>query len=57
MHSHMFSIVPTFTYPEYWFTPLVVSQMPEFLTNSILAPLAAWWKMFHTAPSRSSTAW
>lgn len=38
---HMFMFVPTERYPEYWLTPGVVSQMPEFVTNSSLAPVAA----------------
>lgn len=39
--NHMFMFVPTERYPEYWLTPFVVSQMPEFVTNSSLAPVAA----------------
>lgn len=38
---YMFMFVPTDKYPEYWFTPGVVSQMPELVTNSSLAPVAA----------------
>lgn len=30
--NHMFMFDPTERYPEYWFTPGVVSQIPEFLT-------------------------
>lgn len=39
--NHIFMFVPTERYPEYWFTPGVVSHIPELVTNSILAPVAA----------------
>ena len=50
----MFMFVPTLRYPEYWLTPLVVSQIPELFTNSILAPVAACSKTLYTTPSRST---
>ncbi len=39
--TYIFMLVPTDRYPEYWLTPFVVSQMPELVTNSIFAPVAA----------------
>lgn len=50
----MFMFVPTDRYPEYCFTPGVVSQIPELLTNSILAPVAACSKTLKVTPSRST---
>lgn len=51
---HMFMLVPTVRYPEYWLTPGVVSQMPELVTNSIFAPVAACSKTVKLTPSRST---
>lgn len=50
----MFIFVPTERYPEYCFTPGVVSQIPELVTNSIFAPVAACSKTVKFVPSRST---
>jgi len=39
--NHMFMLSPTVKYPEYWFTPDVVSHMPELVTKDSLAAVAA----------------
>lgn len=46
------NLLPTERYPEYWFTPGVVSQIPEFVTKSILAPVASCSNMVCSTPSR-----
>jgi hypothetical protein len=45
-------LLPTERYPEYWFTPGVVSQIPEFVTKSIVAPVASCSKIVWSTPPR-----
>lgn len=52
--NHMFMPSPTERYPEYWLTPGVVSQMPEFLTNDNLDFVALCSKTLYLTPSCSS---
>ncbi len=48
-------LLPTEKYPEYWFTPGVVSQMPEFLTNLTVDCVAACSKTLYVTPSSTTT--
>jgi len=43
--------LPTCKYPEYWLTPGVVSQMPEFVTKSIAEFEASCRKIVRLTPS------
>lgn len=47
------SLLATVRYPEYWFTPAVVSQIPELVTKSIEAPVASCSNTVRTTPSSS----